>query len=362
MKALVFLLPQLSGGGAEKFVLNLYRALEEHQGYECHIVLLENRIEHQVDGDVRIHVVPGAGSVSKAGLQRLTYRKRLAARVDQYIEDNIGHDLPVLSNMHHADKIMSESRLRVYHVIHSAYSESLLAGKRWLRRLIIRHNINRVYGRHPMIFVSEGARNSFQQSFHRKTEQHVIYNPVPEADIQALSMAETLLPSEGDYIIHVGRFNREKRHDRLLRAFASLDTKAQLMLIGDGKLQNAIQSQIKELHLQERVVLAGFIPNPYPYIRQAKVLALSSDYEGLPTVILEAACLGTPIVATDCPGGIREILPSDSASLVPMTQPDGLARCLADALLRPEPYRHSLPDRFNSETIAYQYAELFKQC
>jgi glycosyltransferase involved in cell wall biosynthesis len=284
---------------------------------------------------------------------------KTARIIDDYISRVIGDDCMILANMMFVDKIMSQSRHRVFHVIHSAYSQSLLAGKSAIHRYFIQRNINKVYGRHPLIFVSHGAEVSFCSSFSTPSDKVVIYNPVPVEAIRCLATADVDSPV-GDYIIHVGRFNRAKRHDRLLLAFSKLKSEAKLVLLGDGKLESRIRSQVAELGLEERVLLNGFVKNPYPLINKARVLVLCSDYEGLPTVVLEAICLGVPIVTTDCPGGVREIIDDESSpSLVPLGDIEALASAIQGALDRPEKYRISLVDKFQSRIVAGKYQALF---
>jgi glycosyltransferase involved in cell wall biosynthesis len=88
--------------------------------------------------------------------------------------------------------------------------------------------------------------------------------------------------------------------------------------------------------LEEDVALPGFVENPYAYLARAQVFALSSIFEGLPTVLIEALALGTPVVATDCRTGPREILDDGRLGrLVPMGQPEALAAAIAETLDRP---------------------------
>jgi glycosyltransferase involved in cell wall biosynthesis len=297
-------------------------------------------------------------SVSKKGFNRFTYRMKISRIVDDYISRVIGDDCTVLANMMFVDKIMSRSRHRAFHVIHSAYSQSLLMGKSAIHRYFIRRNISKVYSHHPLVFVSRGARDSFRANFREQSGAHVIYNPVPVEQIRYLSTADVEVPT-GDYIVHVGRFNRAKRHDRLLDAFSKLQSDAKLVLLGDGKLESKVRAQVEELGLGGRVLFSGFVKNPYPLIKRARALVLCSDFEGLPTVVLEAICLGVPIVATDCPGGIREIIDGSSPSLVPLGDVGALAGAMQDALDHPEKYRTSLAEKFQSRIVADQYKLLF---
>jgi glycosyltransferase involved in cell wall biosynthesis len=100
----------------------------------------------------------------------------------------------------------------------------------------------------------------------------------------------------------------------------------------------ALELLVRQLGLTEAVDLPGHLENPYPFFAAASVYALSSRWEGLPTVLLEALALGLPIVATDCPSGPREIL-ADGAygRLVPPGDPAALAEALQRTLKDPRP-------------------------
>ena len=113
------------------------------------------------------------------------------------------------------------------------------------------------------------------------------------------------------YIVNVGKFKQQKRHDVLIKAYAKANVQEKLVLVGTGELLEASQRLVKELGIEDKVVFTGFKKNPYPYMKHAKFMVLSSDFEGLGLVILESLALGTPVISTDCPSGPNEILPSD---------------------------------------------------
>jgi len=359
-KKIVFVLPGIAGGGAERVVLNLYKALEHYKGYECHIISLSRNVTHAVDAQLRVHYLDEAMRVGKHGFRRFTYRKRIAKIVDDYIDQAIGGNCIVLSNMMYCDKIMSLSRQRVFHIIHSSYGQALLGGKPFYRQFFIKKNINHVYRNHPMIFVSQGALDGFCTYFRSAVDKSVICNPVNEQEVRTLAESEPA-GLEGGYIVHVGRFNRQKRHDRLLQAFAKVRSNVKLALLGDGRLETDIRALAGQLGLTERVVFMGFRQNPYPLIKGAKALVLTSDVEGLPTVVLEAICLGTAVVATDCPGGIREIIGPDSPSLVPLDDIDAISAAIDDAVAHPEKYTSPLNEKFSSRFAAEHYDRLFRK-
>ena len=118
-----------------------------------------------------------------------------------------------------------------------------------------------------------------------------IYNPFNFSNIRSRSLEYQV--EEKNYIIHVGRFDIQKRHDILLKAYKKSKISENLMLIGDynNPLGKKTLDMIIRMDLEKRVILKGTLENPYPYIGGAKALILSSDYEGLSTVIIEALIL-----------------------------------------------------------------------
>ncbi|MGL5933404.1 MAG: glycosyltransferase [Cetobacterium sp.] len=114
------------------------------------------------------------------------------------------------------------------------------------------------------------------------------------------------------YIISVGRLdNYSKDYYTLLKGFKlakNLGIEEKLYILGEGEERPLIESWIKELNLQDEVVLLGRYRNPYPWIKNAKVFAHSSRFEGLPTVLIEALICGVPVISSDCPTGPSEIL------------------------------------------------------
>ncbi|QPK05387.1 glycosyltransferase [Vibrio kanaloae] len=358
VRKMVFVVSALKGGGAEKFVLNLYKAMEKYQGYECHIVSIDKAVEHDIDG-YRVHFVSDFCNVSKKGLRRLSYKKNIARSVEQYIIRNISKDAFVLSNMLLADKIMSKSTLRVHHIIHSSYYSAFLKGRNWLKAIKIKSQINSIYKNHPLVFVSKASQFEYEDNFATKTKNKVIYNPIEVSDIEAMSQLNTDIDITQDYFVHVGRFNRAKRHDRLIDAYSQLSSHStKLLLLGGGSGMSAVKLQVNNMGLKDFVVFGGFSDNPYPYIKNAKALVLTSDFEGLPTVLIEAIALGTPIITTNCSGGVLEIVDVNSKAVVKDNDPSAIAHAMNLVGERPDCFKSSLSHKFLASEVALKYHNL----
>jgi len=112
--------------------------------------------------------------------------------------------------------------------------------------------------------------------------------------------------------------------------------------------------------LQSQIALPGTVANPYPYMARAAVFALSSAWEGLPTVLIEALALGTPVVSTDCPSGPREILENGRwGRLVPVGDAGALAEAMSEALDSPRiAHPEEAVRRFTRDESVRQYLKL----
>jgi glycosyltransferase involved in cell wall biosynthesis len=167
---------------------------------------------------------------------------------------------------------------------------------------------------------------------------------------------------EPPVILGVGRLTGQKAFEVLIEAFAQVRKKqrARLIILGEGEQRSMVEALIKCLGLQADVELPGFVANPYPYMAHARLFVLSSRWEGLPTVLVEAMSLGTPVIATDCPSGPREILKNGLyGPLVQVDDPGALALAMQKSLAN---YRPCLPQeswkRFEMEFVTDQYLNM----
>ncbi len=170
----------------------------------------------------------------------------------------------------------------------------------------------------------------------------VVHNPAvtPTLRSQASQTCEHPWFAEGapPVVLAVGRLEVQKDFATLIRAFARLRSRrvARLVILGEGSLRAELEQLVAESGLGADGQLPGFLQNPFPLIARAKVLALSSLWEGLPTVLIEALACGTSVVATDCPSGPAEILAGGCyGRLVPVGDVERLATALDQAIELP---------------------------
>jgi len=172
-----------------------------------------------------------------------------------------------------------------------------------------------------------------------KEKIRVIYNPVitPELFAKAEEPVDQpwFRPGEPPVILGVGRLTAQKDFPTLIRAFALVrkERPARLMILGEGEERPKLEALVRELDLEKDVALPGFVDNPYKYMKRAALFVLSSRWEGLPAVLIEALALGTPVVSTDCPSGPREILENGKlGKLVPAGNVKALATAITGTL------------------------------
>lgn len=183
-----------------------------------------------------------------------------------------------------------------------------------------------------------------------------IYNPVVSPVLieggHAPPDDNWFAPGRPPVIVGIGRLTSAKRFDLLIRAFATLraQRKTHLIILGEGRERKHLESLISELGMQEDIRMPGFADNPYRYMSHADLFVLSSDYEGLPTVLIEALACGCPVVSTDCPSGPREILDAGVfGELVPCGDHEQLAVAMARTLTAP-------PDRSRQRARAQMFS------
>ena len=199
-------------------------------------------------------------------------------------------------------------------------------------------------GADRLVAVSEGVAEDVRRITGLGDDRVVVVrNPVitPElAPRAAESPSHPWFTEPTPIILGAGRLTRQKDFPTLLRAFATVrrGRPCRLVLLGEGRGRASLEALARELGIAEDVDLPGFQPNPYPFIAGAALFVLSSRWEGSPNVLTEALALGTPVVATDCPSGPREILQGGRyGPLVSMGDDAALAAAIKRTLDAPLP-------------------------
>ncbi|HSD37615.1 MAG TPA: glycosyltransferase [Rhodocyclaceae bacterium] len=365
------LIDSLIGGGAERVVLNLASAFRQ-LGHQVHVIVVRNEIQHVLPEGIPVHVMPqmkrssGIKFIDKLVLA--WHMRQLVAGIEK---DGKSFDFFV-SSAEDSDRLSAMAGLpRVYIRYRNSmvgYLRHKIGHKTGLKRLWRefkwRAHFESVYGGRDIITVSDALHDDIVTGAGVQPRSlRTIYNPFDFDAIRRQS-GEYVPDMTEPYVVYAARFNSRKRQDLLLEAYAQSAARMthKLVLIGDAYTASErdwldeTKQRIAQLGLEQRVVLPGFQTNPFPWIRNAALFAMSSDSEGLPTVLIESLILGTPVVSTDCPTGPSEILTGPLARfLCPCDDAEALASLIDQALTDYPAISDAELGRFSAHHSAKQY-------
>ena len=236
-----------------------------------------------------------------------------------------------------------------------------MAKRRSYRRRAPVRTYRKLYTGKHLITVSKGLKKYIVNDLKAQPLSiQTIYNPFDFDEILQKSQE----PIEGipkePYIINVARFSLvQKRQDVLLQAYKKADIPQKLVLLGAGDDEKKIHFLIKELDLENRVLLPGFSKNPYAWIKHADLFVLSSDFEGFGRVLAESLAVGTPVVSTHCPYGPDEILKEDlSLFLSPPGDVNALSKNIKKALYKYSRFDRETLQEFEEENVVKKILEI----
>jgi glycosyltransferase involved in cell wall biosynthesis len=222
------------------------------------------------------------------------------------------------------------------------------------------------------ICISKGVAEDFIKTTGMPPQKtHVVYNPIVYPGLEQEARQSISHPwfatGNKPVILAVGRLVVAKDYPTLLNAFSLLNRKRQanLLILGEGRERLRLEALVRQLGLTENVQMPGFVKNPYAYMARARLLVLSSRWEGFGNVLVETLACGTPVVSTDCKGGPGEILEGGRfGRLVPVGDAQALAAAMLETLQTP-PDRAMLRQRaqdFTLEKSVKEYLRVFQSC
>jgi len=362
MKKITLFLPSLRGGGAERVMVNLARGFAE-RGLQVDLVLAK------AEGPYLLEIPPSVRVVDLRA-RRVIYSLPALVR---YLRRE--RPCAMLSTLGHANIIAIWARflarVPVRLAVREANTPSVSSANASTFREKIMPTLIRLFYRYADVVIanSYGVKEDLLRITGLPVEKiKVIYNPVLTPDLFA--KAEEPLdhpwfrPGAPPVILGVGRLTEQKDFPTLIRAFALVrkEGPARLMILGEGEDRAKLEALARELGVEPDVALPGFVANPYKYMKRAAVFVLSSRWEGLPTVLIEAMALGTPVISTDCPSGPAEILEGGKwGLLVPVGDPDLLARAILETLHNPPgPSPQMVWKRFSLEEVVTAYLQVLR--
>ncbi|MEO1601676.1 MAG: glycosyltransferase [Pseudomonadota bacterium] len=324
---LTILIPDFSGGGAERAALNLAGALSR-RGRRVEILVFQDRgpLSGQCPDGVHVSVLGTRRALTSGrGIARYLDATRPRTLLSFMFHTNVAAAIGVLLARH---------RPRLVWSVQNAPKEALSKGG-WPSSVVLRHAV-KLGARVPdaIVAVSLAVERAFSETVPRARGKLVtVYNPV--IDPARLPERLTRPPGSPPELIAVGRLAAQKNYPLMLEAFQRVRAdprarEARLTILGEGPLRAAIEAEAEKLGVASGLRMPGFVDAPAAWMARSDVFVMSSDFEGLANVIPEAMAVGLPVVTTDWPPAAREVLEDGRwGRLVPLGDP----QALADAIL-----------------------------
>lgn len=345
-----FIIPSMTGGGAERVTANLANRLDE-MGHEVKILMTaSDDVDYELNDGILTFQIGERTHGSLIGrVQRIvTLRKYFSQHRDTaYVS------METDTNMF---AILAAMFLSVNLII-SERSNPHQYGHQTLRNLIY------CFAK-KMVFQTEDARNCYSKRLQKAGR--IIANSITHENV------EVYRGMRSKRFVAVGRLESVKNYQALIKAYAQVALKHadyDLYLYGKGKLEQELKSLSNQLQISEKVHFEGFCQNVQEQIKDAAAYILSSDYEGISNSLLEAMSIGMPVISTDCPiGGSRMLIAHEkNGLLVPVGDVEALAEAMEYIILNPDKAIEmgeeaaKVNERFSTHVIADEWLQYMKE-
>ncbi|WP_281383389.1 glycosyltransferase [Pseudoxanthomonas broegbernensis] len=326
-------MPSLRGGGTERAMLTLANGFAA-RGVRTDLVLALAEGPYLIDVAPAVRVVDLDSrrvSTSLPGLARYLRREQPRAMLSALSHANVIAAVAKGLSRGSTRLVVSERT----HVSQNLHRSGSLRDRAMLPVMRFAYR-----NADAIVAVSHGVADDLRNAISVPKERiHVIYNPVVTPGLEGLASAPIDHPwlrgGEPPVVLAAGRLTPAKDYPTLLRAFAKVRRQrdCRLVILGEGELRHSLEMLIGDLGLGSCVQLPGFADNPFAWMRHAALFVLSSAWEGLPNVLIQAMACGTPVISTDCPSGPREILEDGKwGTLVPVADADALSEAIIERL------------------------------
>lgn len=311
-----FFAATLTKGGAERVISNLSNFLINHREIEKVdiITVFNSDIAYELDKKINVYTIDKEYKEYKNLVNSGTKLKRFIFKVKKYFQNikrkiilkkmirSFDYDVIISFLPEPSFLILSLKKLIKCPIIVSDRNDPNIEYKGIRKNYLMKKLYPMADG---FIFQTKDAQNYFENIIHKEYE--IIANPVNDDFI-----VNSYVGEREKNIITVGRLEEQKNHLMLIKAFEKIRDKYKnykLIIYGEGSLKTQLQDYISKNNLDNQIVLAGQIDNVKDKIYKDSLFVLSSNYEGMPNALIEAMCLGLPVISTDCPcGGPRSLI------------------------------------------------------
>ncbi|NLW92294.1 MAG: glycosyltransferase [Syntrophomonadaceae bacterium] len=338
MLRVLFILPNVCGGGAERVVLSVLRHLDRTH-FQPILFLTKNEgiLWDEIPADTKVFYGMQQGLKLKWHLFEVLRRLLYAARDADIIVGSLEYDSIYLASL--AGWLLRRPVVGWTHVEMFNYP----------KRILIDHVLPRLLypGVNLMLTVSQGVSQSLERQYPwLKSRIRTAYNPLDLVliDNKRNETLDEYFQQDIPVVLGVGRLVTQKNFSLLIRAHAMLlarGIRQELVIIGEGPERASLEELACKLGVQDSVRLPGFLLNPYPNMCKASCLVLSSQYEGWGSVVLEAMALGVPTIVVNCLGSGSEVVgDGEYGLLIPPNDLEAMVDAIMALLTDPKLARH----------------------
>ncbi len=355
MKKLLIIVPSLNSGGAERQCAILIKHIDPTI-YDVHLCVWQPVFEYKIPSHIPVHVIPRRRPVD---ILKAIYKLAILIK-------NLNPDL-IYSQIHFTNLITGTAirlaRSKARFVCRLTISPKFVVPTlqlSWARFVYRRAN--------AIVTCSRGVANEAETHIGISASKLFAIDNLAEIDFIIKQANIKYVQRDTQFtIVHVGRLVPQKNQLMLLHAISKVCHPAiRLWMIGEGPMLKELMDAAIQLKIDDRIDWWGRQPNPFPYIRSADCLILSSDFEGLPNVIIEAMICKTPVIATDCPYGPSELIEhAKTGWLVPVRDAAALARQIEKVAADPDGLsivaqnaHNEALKRFNAQSQALKLEQL----
>ncbi len=367
---ILFFINSLTGGGAEKVLVNLVNSMDKTKFDVTVQTLFDVGVNKRyLNKDVEYRSVfsrtlRGNRHFFKLFSPKFLFRRMIEGRFDVVVSFFEGATTRIVAGC-------QDPNVKLVQWIHNEFPDR----KKISRCYRSDAECSRLQRRYDAtISVCQTVKEIYQKSFPEVDKNNlVLYNVVDSDHIRSKcneSIDDERFEKKGNEIrlVGVGRLVPQKGFDRLIRIVEKLTFNdhidVKLFLLGSGELESALRTQVKKAKLENVVVFLGYQENPYKYVKNAELFVCSSLHEGFSTAVTESLIVGTPVVTTEC-SGMRELLGDDEFGVITPNDEESLYRGVKDVLLTPgklEHYEQKARERgrtFNKDATTRTVEEAF---
>jgi N-acetylgalactosamine-N,N'-diacetylbacillosaminyl-diphospho-undecaprenol 4-alpha-N-acetylgalactosaminyltransferase len=345
----------LSGGGSEK-VHGLLSCYFEEAGHKVSNCIFDDKIDYLYSGSLL-----NLGKINN-GLNKFIRKVIVIHKFRNFIYKSnfdIIIDFRVRLNPY-IELIYSQfvyPKNTIY-TIHSGFLNYYFPENKFLSHFL--------HKRHHLVCVSKAIKEKIMTEFSLK-KITTIYNPI---DLEEINKLKNQFEIKDDYILLIGSMNNEiKQIDQAIYAYSKTDLpnqKIKLMILGEGHFKKKYIKLVENLNLNEMVHFKGFVKNPFPYLKCARYLILTSKNEGFPNAIIESLSCQTPVISFNCFSGPNEVILNNfNGKLVENQNFESLTKAMNEMVFDEKLYAFCVKNtlssvlQFDLKKIGFLWNELF---